>query len=173
MPRCQHKVGPQPISNWQHTTREGGPSEGPPRKIYVTLDSARFQPTPEDETVDVPHRSLDHPAPIAGGVDDISPTCINSHVGYDSASPLFEVHQIAGAKVALSFDPVSVLRLLDRVVGQPPVELPEDNLGVTGAILSPHRPAWSRTGSDILSADVPPGHLNDSLAAGASASTRP
>src|SRR5215207_2027619 len=157
----------------RRASKKETPEGASPVLTRISQPLAGLQSAPEDETVNVLHRSLDHLTPIPGGVDDVATACVKAHVGNDIAVPLLEEHHVAGAEVALSFDPVAEPRLLDRVVGQPPVELPEDNLGMTGAILRPHRRAWSRAGPDIVSADVPPGHPNDIPAVGASASSRP
>src|SRR5215211_6543907 len=75
------------------------------------------QPLGAVVTVHVLHRSLDDPAPVAGGVDDVATARVYGDVGYDVAPSLLEEDQVAGAEIAKRNLP-AVLPLFDRVIGQ-------------------------------------------------------
>src|SRR5215211_2198617 len=139
------------------------PPPGRPSAIGQARDtgslaiSARLQPLRAEVTVHVLHRSLDDLAPVRGGVNYVAPARVYGDVGYDPAVPFLEEHQIAGAKVSLR-DLPTVLPLLDRVVGQPPVELPEDHLRVAGAVFLFVGLARIGRRTPVAGAYVPPCH---------------
>src|SRR3712207_5813556 len=97
--------------------------------------------------VNVPHLALDDPAEVARSVDQVPVARVDADVVTRlklAVSVLVKEDQVAGAEVGFISDPAATPPLVWGVVDEPPAELPEDHLGVAGAVLLTVGLTWMR-----------------------------